>query len=141
MVWSSIIEDGPKLRPSQLVNDVWTIRIVKRRVGLEESATAFFITLTMLRMAQFRTWAEGAASSLSWPAVVAVVLVLYISLCSFLRFRQLSKIRSRHKFPDRESVSRMTGTEAQAIIESAYTYEFPLFFGLSLTYALFKVCP
>ncbi|KAK2612659.1 hypothetical protein QQS21_001276 [Conoideocrella luteorostrata] len=32
----------------------------------------------------------------------------------------------------------MTGSDAQAIVEHAYTYEFPLFFGLSLTYALMK---
>lgn len=95
--------------------------------------------ISMLSSVQLRLWGPGAAGLPSWPAIIAVVIVVYISICSFLRFRQLSKIRSRHKFPDRAACSRMTGTDAQAIIESAYTYEFPLFFGLSLTYALFKV--
>lgn len=93
----------------------------------------------MISFISLRMEGQKITSHLNWPGVMVVLLVLYVSVCAFLRFRRLSKIRSRHKFPDRASCSRMTGADAQAIIENAYTYEFPLFFGLSLTYALFKV--
>lgn len=78
-------------------------------------------------------------SWLSWSTTCLFIMLIYVTTCFLLRFRSLSKVQSRFNFPDRASLSRMTGADAQAIIEHAYTYEFPLFFGLSLTYALTKV--
>ncbi|KAK8929761.1 Mycophenolic acid synthesis protein B [Metarhizium anisopliae] len=78
-------------------------------------------------------------SKLSWPAILLITLILYVLTCSLLRFRSLRSMKSRFNFPDRASLAQMTGSEAQAIIEHAYTYEFPLFFGLSLAYAQMKL--
>ncbi|KAG8407059.1 hypothetical protein J3458_020554 [Metarhizium acridum] len=75
---------------------------------------------------------------LSRQAILLMTLILYVLTCSVLRFRSLRCMKSRFNFPDRASLAWMTGSEAQAIIEHAYTYEFPLFFGLSLTYAQMK---
>ncbi|KFG78344.1 hypothetical protein MANI_028664 [Metarhizium anisopliae] len=77
-------------------------------------------------------------SKLSWPSILLITLILYVLTCSLLRFRSLRSMKSRFNFPDRASLAQMTGSEAQAIIEHAYTYEFPLFFGLSLAYAQMK---
>ncbi|EFY84266.1 hypothetical protein MAC_09696 [Metarhizium acridum CQMa 102] len=75
---------------------------------------------------------------LSRQAILLMTLILYVLTCYVLRFRSLRCMKSRFNFPDRASLAWMTGSEAQAIIEHAYTYEFPLFFGLSLTYAQMK---
>ncbi|QPH16155.1 hypothetical protein C2857_000727 [Epichloe festucae Fl1] len=95
---------------------------------------------TSLRAALLSSCANSWSphGTLSWSTTCLFITLIYVATCFLLRFRSLSKVQSRFNFPDRASLSRMTGADAQAIIEHAYTYEFPLFFGLSLTYALTK---
>ncbi|KND88003.1 hypothetical protein TOPH_07382, partial [Tolypocladium ophioglossoides CBS 100239] len=76
---------------------------------------------------------------LSWGAVaLGLAFVACATACSLLRFRRLNDIRSRYKFPDRASLSRMTHADAQAIAYNVSSFEFPLFYDLALRYALFK---
>ncbi|UNI14016.1 hypothetical protein JDV02_000700 [Purpureocillium takamizusanense] len=74
----------------------------------------------------------------SWPAALTLALVVYVTACSFLRFRRLRGLHARFKYPDRESLSRMTAEDAQAIVHTMSSWECPLFFDLALRYALFK---
>ncbi|POR38739.1 Uncharacterized protein TPAR_01053 [Tolypocladium paradoxum] len=75
---------------------------------------------------------------LSWAVGFGLFFVAYATVCSVLRFRRLNDIRSRYNFPDRASFSRMTHADAQAIIYTVFSFEFPLFYDLALRYALFK---
>ncbi|KAK5989919.1 ER-bound oxygenase mpaB' [Cladobotryum mycophilum] len=62
----------------------------------------------------------------------------YLILCSSLRFQRLKSVRRRYNYPDRESLSRMTNSDARDILETVSLLEFPLLFDLSLRFALFK---
>ncbi|PHH62575.1 hypothetical protein CDD81_6890 [Ophiocordyceps australis] len=76
--------------------------------------------------------------SLSWAQLLFATFVPYIVLCSLLRFRRLRRLQAKYNFPDRASLSRMTGTEARAIHHHCSAYEFPFAFDYGLRMAIFK---
>lgn len=78
-------------------------------------------------------------TSASWTKILTVSSISYVVLCSLLRFRRIKNVQSRYNFPDRASLARMTNQEAHEIVRTVIYYEFPLFYDLSLRFALFKV--
>lgn len=82
---------------------------------------------------------DSPVYQVSWSMALALTLVAYATACSFLRFRRFKDVHARFKYPDRESFSRMTNEDAQAIVHTMSSWECPLFFDLGLRYALFKV--
>ncbi|KHO11526.1 C6 finger domain-containing protein [Metarhizium robertsii ARSEF 23] len=81
---------------------------------------------------------HGSFRVLSWGQISLIAFVSYVSLCSFLRFRRVNKLRQRYPYPDRASLAQMTSEEAQVIVQNICSYEFPYFFDLSQQYALFR---
>lgn len=75
----------------------------------------------------------------SWVSVAVVGVLGYLTLCQALRFRHIKALQAQLNYPDRASLSRMTVHDAQKIINFLYYQEFPLFYDLSLRFALFKV--
>ncbi|KAI1432556.1 hypothetical protein GGR50DRAFT_688863 [Xylaria sp. CBS 124048] len=88
------------------------------------------------------TLADLAASlSSSWPRSLVALAAGYAALCRALRYRREEGLRRRMGFPagrGREGLSRMTNAQAQQIIETLTTYEFPAFSQVALEFALFK---
>ncbi|PHH78107.1 hypothetical protein CDD82_3203 [Ophiocordyceps australis] len=74
----------------------------------------------------------------SWTHIFSVLLLPYIALCSLLRFRRLRSLQAKYHFPDRASLSRMTGTEAHEIHHQCSAYEFPFAYDYGLRIAIFK---
>ncbi|KAL4736097.1 hypothetical protein BDV11DRAFT_207913 [Aspergillus similis] len=72
------------------------------------------------------------------PAAVGATVLAYLVLCSTLRHRRARRQAKRLNYPDRQSLSRMTNVEAQAIIQEMAEWEFPTTFTKSLQFALFK---
>lgn len=75
----------------------------------------------------------------AWTGYAVLGVVGYLSLCSALRFRRINNLKAKLKFTDRASLSRMTIEEAQVITKNAMYYEFPIFYDLSLRFALLRV--
>ncbi len=75
---------------------------------------------------------------LSWQICVAF-LAVYLSVCSFLRFRFEEAMLRKFNYLDRNSMSRMTNDDAQAIMKYIMDQEFPQFYQLALQFAIFKV--
>lgn len=71
---------------------------------------------------------------------IAVLSVLaYLVLCARLRCQRVRSRQRKMNFTSRESMSKMTNTEAQSIIQTMTQFEFPTMFKMSLQFALFKV--
>ncbi|VUC33320.1 unnamed protein product [Clonostachys rosea] len=87
-----------------------------------------------VRITMFNLERQGS----SWVPVAVVGVLGYLTLCRVLRFRNIQALRSQLNYPDRASLSRMTVHDAQKIINFLYYKEFPLFYDLSLRFALFK---
>jgi hypothetical protein len=83
-------------------------------------------------------WGRGFVPDLSWHALLSVAL-LYPIACSWLRFRRIKAARREFKFENRESMSSMTTIQAHSIVKNMSQFEFPLLYGMSLQFALFKV--
>lgn len=84
-------------------------------------------------------WPEPNATLASRLPFVALVLMGYIAVCSSLRFKRVESLQKRLGFQARDSLSRITNTQARDIVYSAASYEFPLFYDLALRVALFRV--
>ncbi|KAG8428663.1 hypothetical protein J3459_002527 [Metarhizium acridum] len=81
---------------------------------------------------------HGSFRALSWGQISLIAFVSYVTLCSFLRFRRINKLRQRYPYPDRASLAHMTNEDAQIIVQNISSYEFPYFYDLSQRYALFR---
>jgi hypothetical protein len=79
------------------------------------------------------------SETIHWTPYVAACFLFYIILCSLLRFQRRDALRKKFNFPDRQSLSRMTNVEAQAIITEVAELEFPRIYYTSVQFALFKV--
>ncbi|KAE8408632.1 hypothetical protein BDV37DRAFT_278641 [Aspergillus pseudonomiae] len=67
-----------------------------------------------------------------------VPLTAYLVLVSFLRFRRLRWLHKKYNYSGRESLARMTDTEAWEIQKILFELEFPFMFFQALQFALFK---
>jgi hypothetical protein len=79
---------------------------------------------------------------LQWSNIITPALplmfVLYIVLCSILRFQRRDTMQRKFNYPDRQSLSRMTNADAQAITVYLLELEFPKMYYTSIQFALFK---
>ena len=82
---------------------------------------------------------HGLLSALSWGQLSLIAFISYATLCSYLRFQRINKLRQRYPYPDRASLAHMTNEDAQIIARNTSSYEFPYFYDLSQRYALFRV--
>lgn len=76
---------------------------------------------------------------LSWTSLVGLGLLGYVSLCSVLRFQRIRHLQSRLNYPDRQSLSRMTVSDAQEILNSIAKHDCPTMYDFSLRLALIRV--
>jgi hypothetical protein len=80
----------------------------------------------------------GLATLTSRPFLITA-FVVYVCLCASLRFRFEKSTRKRFNFPDRASLARMTNAEAQLILTTIITNQFPFLYQTALQFAIFKV--
>ncbi|KAF3903561.1 hypothetical protein AA313_de0202344 [Arthrobotrys entomopaga] len=66
------------------------------------------------------------------------IFAAYLLLCSVLRFRRMNWMRDHYGYRTRESFSKMTLEDAQAIHVDLAELEFPRVFSASIFFALFK---
>lgn len=77
----------------------------------------------------------------SWPYTLPVgAILLYALACRILRYRARDRIHKKYNYPTRESFSKMTNDDAQAIGQFLGEMEFPYFYVTALSFGLFKVC-
>lgn len=77
--------------------------------------------------------------SLSWTTAAIPSFLIYTLLCNFLRMKRRNAMQKKYGYNDRESFSRMTNVDAQAIMHYLGQLEFPRLYVASLQFALFKV--
>ncbi|KAF2091255.1 hypothetical protein K490DRAFT_54148 [Saccharata proteae CBS 121410] len=80
----------------------------------------------------------GAIISSQWTLYAIPALVCYVFVCRSLRFRQRDEMQKKYGFHTRESLSKMTLTEAWEIQKWLGEQEFPKIISTSLFFALFK---
>ncbi|KAF1981069.1 hypothetical protein K402DRAFT_398886 [Aulographum hederae CBS 113979] len=78
-----------------------------------------------------------------WPfsssyGPVLLVFMFYLALVRLLRYRRRDTLLKRYNYPTRESYSKMTVDDAQAIQIELNELEFPFMFQTALELALFK---
>jgi hypothetical protein len=78
-------------------------------------------------------------SNLFSAPVLATVFLLYVVLCSSLRFRKEKAMLRKYKYTGRDSLANMSNDDAQAINQNLMLYEFPKIYMASLQFAIFKV--
>ena len=76
---------------------------------------------------------------LSPVTVLTSLLIVYLALCSLLRFGREKEMRRKYGYLDRASLARMTNDDAQAIVKYIIDLEFPFLYETSMKFALFKV--
>lgn len=76
-----------------------------------------------------------------WAGIVVLAIILYVSLCTTLRSRQMRAIRSKFGYTTRASFANMTVDDAYQIQRWLAEQEFPKVFSASVFFALFKVKP
>jgi hypothetical protein len=79
------------------------------------------------------------AKAWSWSTYVVPSFLLYSVLCSLLRYQRRNAMCRKFGYTNRESFSKMTNVDAQAIITYLGQLEFPKIYTSSVQFALFKV--
>lgn len=70
--------------------------------------------------------------------VVLPVLLLFVFVANLLRFKRADQKHQEFKYPDRESMAKMTMEDAQKIQLYLFRYEFPFTAEKALQFALFR---
>jgi uncharacterized protein YqeY len=68
----------------------------------------------------------------AWIPYIVVGLLAYTLLCSLLRFQRRDAMLKQYGFTDRQSLARMTNTEAQEIMMYMSELEFPKIYYTSI---------
>jgi hypothetical protein len=82
-----------------------------------------------------------AGDTKSWIVLGTSLFASYALLCAALRFKRRDAMAKKFGYTTRESMAKMTTTEAQEIIQYMSELEFPKVFVTSVEFALFKVFP
>lgn len=77
--------------------------------------------------------------ALPWTTVAIPSFLVYTLLCNFFRMQRRNAKQKKFGYNDRESFSKMTNVDAQAIMHYLGQLEFPRLYVASLQFALFKV--
>lgn len=75
----------------------------------------------------------------SHKTTILLLLTTYLLLVHILRYSRRDAMLKKFGYTTRESLAKMTNTDAQAIMSNLGELEFPRFFKMSLQFALFKV--
>lgn len=67
-----------------------------------------------------------------------VLLILYLILVRFLRYRRVNAIKRKHGMLDPSNYHRLTADQAQNVLQDLVEMEFPKLMGFSIVFALFK---
>ncbi|KAI9675794.1 MAG: hypothetical protein M1829_003219 [Trizodia sp. TS-e1964] len=73
-----------------------------------------------------------------WKGSLVLLCIAYPILVKLLRFRRVEAMHKKFNYPTRQSLSRMTIDDAQAIQSYLAQLEFPKIFQTSLQFALFR---
>lgn len=76
--------------------------------------------------------------SSQWPYMVLVVLLIYISFTTTLRYARLRATLKRFSYITRQSFAQMTDDDAFEIQKTIFEFEFPFTFTKALQFALFR---
>jgi len=82
---------------------------------------------------------EHSPGVTSWTPYISLAGILYLLLCSYLRFQRRDAMQKKYNFPTKESFSKMTNVQAQEIAAYMNELEFPRLYEASLQFALFRV--
>ena len=77
--------------------------------------------------------------TLPWRTVAISSFIAYILLCSFFRMHRRDAMLKKFGYTNKQSFSKMTNVDAQAIISYLGQLEFPWLYIASAQFALFKV--
>jgi hypothetical protein len=77
--------------------------------------------------------------SWSWTTVAISSFLIYALLCRGLRMQRRNAMHRKFGYTTRESLSKMSNVDAQAIMNYLGQLEFPRLYLASLQFALFKV--
>ena len=83
----------------------------------------------------------GCVTSITAPPVeywTLLGLIIYVSLVRTLRYRWRDKQKA--KYQNRQSLSSISVNDAWVIVKELVELEFPHMMGLSIGFALYKVC-
>lgn len=72
-----------------------------------------------------RLSSPGSGTAFSWSTYLFPSVLLYVLLCSFLRYQRRDAMQRKLNYPDRASLSRMTNVDAQIIVSTLAELEFP----------------
>lgn len=111
---------------------------VSGSVGAGATATAVLPTLPSMYNPFLSVSILTFWTLTSWPSL-ATIFVLYVALCSCLRFRHEKATLRRFKYTDRASLAGMSNDDASEILKTLIVYEFPKLYNASLQFAIFKV--
>lgn len=104
--------------------------------GATETATVPGLTIPPSKIIELSFL---TVSSLFSTPVLATVFLLYVVLCSSLRFRKEKAMLRKYKYTGRDSLANMSNDDGQAINQNLMLYEFPKLYMASLQFAIFKV--
>jgi hypothetical protein len=75
---------------------------------------------------------------MSAKTILATACLLYVVMCSALRFHKEKQLLRKYKYTGRESLANMSHDDAQTINRTLMVYEFPKLYMASLQFAIFK---
>jgi hypothetical protein len=81
----------------------------------------------------------SSGKGMSWSPYIAPAFLSYVFVCWILRYTRKDAMHKKFNYPDKASFSRMTNTDAQAIMQYIAEFEFPKIYEMSIQFALFKV--
>ncbi|KAI9815243.1 MAG: hypothetical protein M1827_002723 [Pycnora praestabilis] len=91
-------------------------------------------------MSQIReqTWSLLGDAFQQWKIFIIPGFVMYLALVTRLRHKRAKSLPKRFNYTSRDTYSKMTTDDAQAILKELTELEFPKFMGFSIIFALFK---
>ena len=86
-------------------------------------------------------WSPLAAFGAPWLSLegFALILLLFVPLQRSLRYRRSERMQARYAPRGSQDYAELTNDDAQQILKDLTELEFPIFFGFSIVFALFKV--
>ncbi|KAI0098734.1 hypothetical protein GGR51DRAFT_537277 [Nemania sp. FL0031] len=83
-------------------------------------------------------WESLSCFPTSANSIILLVFILYVTLCTALRFRKMRSVANNFGYSTRASLARMTVDDAYQIQRWLAEQEFPKVFSASVFFALFK---
>lgn len=123
---------------SAMTGKAWLVAAGAAR-GSTTSVLNFIVQKDSTGLSRIAISRLEAGDKTAWLLLGTTVFASYALLCNALRFMRRDQLQKKYGYYDRESMARMTTTEAQEIIKTLSESEWPLVFMTSVEFALFKV--